>query len=564
MANSTVPQTSIEGKKTKPFGLSDKFGYMFGDFANCLLFIGMSMFLQGWYQDVLGLNPLTVGTMMMIIKFLDAFTDIGMGRIVDKFKGTKAGKFKPWILWLAGPTALASFMMYQSYMAGADLWVKWTYAVITYILFNSIFYTGINIPYSSMASAMVTSPQERAQLSAWRGIGPMLASASLAGVMLIPNFLYSDKNKTLAGPMIIVAGVASIVSFSIYLACYFMCTERVDLNRSKNQNISLLKSLKNVFTSKAFIILAIVTIIQVVAQLAVSAINRYLYGVVFFGTAGFTPAQAGMFSGLYTIFGSIITIAVVTPLTLMSVRKIGKKMVAVYSTIGGAVAYFLVYAFGSALRKNVWGYLFASLVPFAITGALTAITFAFITDIVDDMEVKNGMREDAPVYGMYSFIRKLAQGIATQLGGVILTATNYDPKLGVSEGSPNLAAAVPMYNVLNLGYAIGFVVIGLLFWFLYPLGKKKVAENAQILRERRAALEAQKMQTPVAEVLSTDIAIPEEAASFEGAELIINDERLENVDSKNMENTPDVNDLRQQLRDYDNTHLDNKDDNNKE
>lgn len=558
MTNSTTPQTSLEGKKVKPFGLQDKFGYMFGDMANCFLFLGMNFFLTMFYYDALGLNPALVGTMMMVIKFLDAFTDIGMGRIVDHFKGTKAGKFKPWILWLAGPTALSSFLMYQSYMAGAVEWVKWVYVIITYILFNSVFYTGINIPYGSMASAMVTSPQNRAQLSAWRGIGPTVAGLILGCIpMFFQKYYYKDNGNLNGGFIMLVTGILSIVAVGIYLACYFLCTERVDLNQRTGPRPSLLKSLKNIFTSKAFIILAIATVIQVVAQLSVQSLNNYLYRVAFY-QSGLFGKESAVFANYYQVISSIAIIVLVTPVTLQLVKKFGKKTVTIWSCLGAGIAYALVFAFGFILRKSIWVYLFASLVPYIFAGAMTAITFAFINDIIDDMEVKNNVREDAPVYGMYSFVRKFSQGLSAQLGGVALAAVGWVSKIkdtttGELIDNPienNFHTANAIYNTVNLGSAIVFIAIGLIFLFLYPLGKKVVEQNAQILRERRA-----KMANDNAANFSADPMSMEEAVSLEAGELIQNEEilnknHIENNRNNNINHT-DSNDLRQQLRDYD-------------
>ena len=42
--------------------------------------------------------------------------------------------------------------------------VKYVYMYITYILWGSICYTGINIPYGSMASAITDKPEERTAL----------------------------------------------------------------------------------------------------------------------------------------------------------------------------------------------------------------------------------------------------------------------------------------------------------------------------------------------------------------------------------------------------------------
>ena len=136
----------MQEKHVKPFGLKDKIGYMFGDFGNDFTFMFSSMFLMVFYTKVLGISSAAVGTLFLVARFVDAVTDVTMGRIVDSCKPGKDGKFKRWIRIMAGPVRLASFAMYQSALADASMPVKYVYMYITYILWGSICYTGINIP----------------------------------------------------------------------------------------------------------------------------------------------------------------------------------------------------------------------------------------------------------------------------------------------------------------------------------------------------------------------------------------------------------------------------------
>ena len=101
----------------RPFGMRDKIGYMFGDFGNDFTFILSSMFMMKFYTDVMGIAAGLVGALMMIARFVDAFTDVTMGQIVDRSKPTKDGKFRPWIKRMCGPVAIASFLIYQSAFA---------------------------------------------------------------------------------------------------------------------------------------------------------------------------------------------------------------------------------------------------------------------------------------------------------------------------------------------------------------------------------------------------------------------------------------------------------------
>lgn len=124
--NSTVPA----------FGMKDRLGYMFGDFGNDFTFILSSMFMMKFYTDVMGLSAGVVGMLMMAARFVDAFTDVTMGQIVDRSKPTKDGKFRPWIKRMCGPVAIASFLIYQSGLADMPYGVKVAYMVVTYLLWD--------------------------------------------------------------------------------------------------------------------------------------------------------------------------------------------------------------------------------------------------------------------------------------------------------------------------------------------------------------------------------------------------------------------------------------------
>ena len=92
----------------RKFGWRDKLGYLFGDFGNDFTYLLSTMMLSKFYTDVMGISAGVVGTVMMLARFVDAFTDVTMGRICDRSKPTAAGKFKPWLLRMCVPvTAFA-------------------------------------------------------------------------------------------------------------------------------------------------------------------------------------------------------------------------------------------------------------------------------------------------------------------------------------------------------------------------------------------------------------------------------------------------------------------------
>ena len=108
------------------------------------------------------------------------------------------------------------------------------------------------------------------------------------------------------------------------------------------------------------------------------------------------------------------------------------------------------------------------------------VSWALITDVIDDMEVKNHVREDGSVYALYSWARKLGQAASSGLSGALLSiigyteATAFDPN--VTLGIFNISVIVP---------AIGFGALAAVLWFWYPLHKKTVDANIAELKARR-------------------------------------------------------------------------------
>lgn len=173
----------------RPFGMRDKLGYMFGDFGNDFTFLLSTMFLLKFYTDVMGVSAALVGLMMMGARFVDAVTDVTMGQIVDRSKSGPKGKFTPWIRRMCGPVALASLLMYAVWFKDMPMGFKVFWMFFTYLLWGSICYTGVNIPYGSMASAISEDPADRTALSNWRTIGMIALALAL-------RFLYPLDKKS--------------------------------------------------------------------------------------------------------------------------------------------------------------------------------------------------------------------------------------------------------------------------------------------------------------------------------------------------------------------------------
>ena len=455
----------------RPFGGRDKLGYMLGNVANDFTFIFASLYLQVFYTDVLGINAALVGTMFLIARIVDAFTDTLMGRICDKTKATKNGKFRPWLLRACGPVALASFLMYQSSLAGASMTLKVVYMFVTYLLWGSVCYTAINIPYGSMASVMSNEPDHRASLSTFRGVGSMIPQI-LVGVV-VPMFLYTtmeDGTKVAnASAFPIIALITAILAVVCYIVCYFLCTERVKVSESA-KSVSFGETLKALAGNRALIGIALVFICYLGAQMLNQTINNYIFKDYFGDTMGLSVMNAAGFAPAL----------ILAPCAVPLARKFGKKELGIFAAVLGTVAFGGLFLMRTT---NMWLYTIINIVGLLGFGLFNLIIWAFVSDVIDDQEVRTGSREDGTIYAVCSFSRKLGQAIASALGGWSLGW------IGYVEGSltgQTEAVRNGIYNIATLVPMLLYLAVGVCLFVIYPLSKKKVNENTAILKERRS------------------------------------------------------------------------------
>ena len=458
-------------KEVKPFGFKDKLGYLCGDLGNDFAFMFSSMYLMLFYTKVWGVNASMVGVLFLVARFLDAFTDITMGTIIDKAKPTKDGKFKPWIKRMSGPFAIMTFLMYQSSLAEASMNVKIIVMFVTYILWGSIFYTAINIPYGSMASAITNIPEERAALSTWRSMGASFASLIIG--TLAPQFIYyadANGNQLVSGSnFTIIAGIFSVCAFIFYMICFALTTERVKFEDNEGkENVSVIKNLGIILKNKALLAIVASSIVLLLSQLMMGTMNQYLFADYFKNINAFSVSNAA---------GLPIALLIATVIVKIA-AKVGKKEVGIIGMLFSGALYTIAFF----LRiKNPWVYVAITVIAALGTNSFNMLMWANITDIIDYQEVLTGKRDDGTIYAVYSFSRKIGQALAGGLGGFALSFIGYNSLAAVQ--TTEVTSAI--YSIATIFPGISYIIVALILAFAYPLSKKVVEENSTKLSQMR-------------------------------------------------------------------------------
>ncbi len=452
-----------------PFGIKDKVGYMFGDIGNNFSFNVVNSFLMIFYTNVLGLTGAQVGVLFLAARFIDAFADITVGRLVDNSKLHKNGRFQPWMNRMRYPLVIFFILTFVPIVKDWAMPIRLVYVFITYLGWG-IFYSSVNIPYGSMASAISSEPDHKTSLSTFRAVGSALGSAITS--YILPMFIYIGASQKISGSrffwVIVVCGILAYVCYAITTG---LTTERV--RTEKSEKVPMGRLVKGLFENKALMVLVLVDIMIVINQNLSGTMITYLFNDYF-------QNKTAMSIALIFNFATVILLA---PFSTWITNKFGRKESSIAALIFGAIIYGILFI----VHTHSAGFYLVMLFFGSLgAGMFNLMVWAFITDVIDNHEVLTGTREDGVVYGVNSFARKVAQAIAGGFGGFMLTFIGY--KSSTTGGGTQTTAVIDSIYHLATGIpTVCLLVAALLLLFFYPLSKKRVHENAATLAKIHAA-----------------------------------------------------------------------------
>lgn len=460
--------------EVRKFGMRDKFAYMLGDVGCNLVLTLANSYLLVFYTKVMGVPGAIVGTIFMLARFVDAFTDVAVGRMVDLHSDKHGDRFRPWMVYGSVPLVISSCMMYNYFLADAAMGVKIAWLVVTYLLFGSICYTAVNIPYGAMSNVITADSGERASLSTWRNVGAQVGGVILG--VLIPMLIYvkdADGNSVASGSRFfwasVILGIGALVTI---LLCWKWSVERVRIANKDTAEAKKSPGTKKViiacFKDKALLSSFGFQIFMYAAIQIFFAFNQYMFLDYFKSTALSGLASVVMFLGM------ILT----APITVPLAKKFGKKEVSIAGLVISVIAYIIIFV---TRVSSPYAYLVLIFFAFFGIGVMSMVSYAMTNDCVDNHYLETGDRVEGTVYAMASFVRKMAGAVCTGIGGWALTWIGYN-ELAVTQTE---AVRQALFNVI-VGIPLGCFVLTLFFMLFYPLNKKKVEENEKKMEALRS------------------------------------------------------------------------------
>ena len=452
-----------------PFDWHDKIGYMFGDIGNNFSFNVVNSFLMICYTNGYGLTGSQTAIVFLLARFVDAISDVVVGRLVDNSKLHKRGRFIPWMQRMEYPLLIALVLLFVPMVKDWPMAAKMAWVWVTYIAWG-VLYSTVNIPYGSLASAISSDPNDKTSLSTWRSIGSALGSSITS--YIIPMFIYIGATKKISGMRFWeVVIVCAILGFICYQMTIHLTTERVQTEKS--EKVSLKSVMHTMFTDRSLLGLILTDLVLVVNQNLAGTMIAYVYNDYFKNSSVMAIAMVV----------NTATVILLSPFSHYIASHFGRRNSSIVGLIISFAIYLVLYLIRTTNPYVYLAFIFFGSLGFAV---FNLQVWAFITDVIDEIEVRSGDREDGIVYGVNSFARKVAQAIGGGFGGFLLSYVGYKSSTtGGAEQSAHTVNAI--YSAATLIPVVCAFLAIILLLFVYPLGRKQVEENAKILMKRHAA-----------------------------------------------------------------------------
>ena len=384
--------------------VKEKIGYSLGDTASHFVWDMVGFWLLFFYTDVYGISAAAAGTIMLVARFWDMAIDPVIGVVSDR-TNTRWGKFRPYILFGAIPYAVLAILTFSTPHLGEV--GKIIYAGATYVLLMTA-YAAINLPYSALGAVMTDDTYERAGLNTYRFIAGFTGQFVVTGLALTLAEFFGggDKAQGFQYTVFLFAGLSLVFFFITFK------TTKERVQPPKAQKDSLKEDIRNLFSNKAWVILALVGIISFIMFAMQNAAIAY-YFKYYLGKENNVQ--------LFNVIGTVALI-VALPLSKPLAKRFGNRNVFIGSSLISGVFFILIYLAGVTDITMI--YVFNIIAKMAYAPAVPLL-WTMIADSADYGEWTTGRRATGLYFSAAVFAQKAGWGIGAAIAGWILAVSNF-------------------------------------------------------------------------------------------------------------------------------------------
>jgi Na+/melibiose symporter-like transporter len=470
-----------------PAGLGVRLGYGVGALAFGIGGMTLSAaVLQLYFNQVIGLPAVWVGTALMISILADAAIDPLVGRWSDNLR-SPLGRRHTLMYASAVPAALGFFLMWH---APAGLKPVGLFAfMVGMLLFVRIASSFFEIPSLALAPELAPDYDERTRLLAWRFlflvVGQALVSAALYQVFLrqdatnplgvLNRQRYADFGVFAALVILASILISTIATHSRIRYLHVPAAGRTTLGET-------FQELRRTLSHRGLAILMATNLLINVAGGVTAGLSVYLY-IHFWGLTPqsisviLTLGPLSSFLSLWAAprlsqrYGKRETVLgfygawLITAIIPMSARLLG-----------------LVPANGSPIVLAILILDFFLGVGFAV--GCHIVLNSMLSDASEDVAVKTGKRSEGVLFAAYGLVGKAGGGVGAFVAGLLITLVHFPENARPGTVAPSITRELVLINVPVLLF---FNLLGLVCISFYQLSRDHHQHNLIELRRQGLA-----------------------------------------------------------------------------
>ena len=435
-------------------------GYGIGDYAICLYWSGIGLYLLYFYTDVVGISPILAGWIYALGIGWDAITDPFMGYLAERTK-TKMGSYRPFIYYGSIPLALSFVLLF--WVPPFEGTVLFLFLILVNLIHRSCF-TIVSVPYSSLTARITNDSNERTKLTTARMISASFGTLSMSALAfpLIAYFGGADE----AFGFLWLAIISGLIAIALLSVTVYSVREKVDEIVTSNLP-NFVSITKTVATNYPFWI--VFGCILILGSTGVM-FNKNLIYFVKYGLElhEYQGLILGVSSG--ASFFSL-------PFWAYLALKIGKRETWLISMTIAFIGLLLFFYYPIASLNELL--ILLALIGVG-NGAGGVLFWSMLPDTVEYGEWKSGIRTESSLYGFMTFAQKSSIAVAALILGFLLSGIGFEPNQIQSKetisGMKFMMSWIPICGI----------IISLVLMYFYPISTKFHGELLQRIKERNA------------------------------------------------------------------------------
>lgn len=468
---------------TRKAPLKDKMIHcLYGGYGFQVSWVIFGYYLVYFYTDVVGLSATVAGTIMLVARFADCFTDLWIGYMLDNVC-YRWGRYRSWALFGIAPLFLLFVGVFTALPTDSTA-LKIGWAAICYGCFGSIGATFSFMPQIAQFCNMTRNPRDRETIAVIKSVFVNLAQVVAASVFLPLVNLFGGSDGDKAQGYFWAAVTIGLTVMAVQILNFRM-TRKYELNKDGScrehlrqvDHEKIMVQLGDFIKNRPAIILqigeALKQIMQAIKNGMVIYVFTYFLGLENFYSVAMFVFTAALMAGVF----------IMKPFIRMF-RDSGRayQFCMLISAGLSLLVFFLCKSYGAEAASDSmqFGLLF---VVFIINGIFTGTYYSFTNVMtpatVDYGEWKNGKGQAGIISAVNGFAITIGAALGAQIMGVLLDWSGYRAN--------QVQTASTLNWILILAFVLPAVItlIHFVLQMFYGLSDKKLEECMSEIRRRK-------------------------------------------------------------------------------